>query len=277
MKFGKSYNSADEATSTGGGGGDWMKYFKNDATTFRILQEPGDWVEYWEHFNPGGFPFPCTGDRKTCPGCTSSNEKMQKASKKIAFNVLEGEWVNVYKVPKTVADKLHSRSERIGTITDRDYTIYKIQSKNRDGSTKTDYDVEGNDKIPVAIAELEPKFKDMEKMLADAYEQAWGDDSKAAETKAGNEYDEAQSGLKAKLAAAQQREWTEGKKEDIPDWAVKDDTATETDDTNEYDEADLRAMDKSGILAVCDKEGLQVPNDVQQRDVNGIVDWLLEQ
>jgi len=220
MKFGKTWNQNAETTSEGGSS-DYLRYFKDAETTFRVLQEPQDWVEYWEHFNPNGFPFPCTGDRQNCPGCTSSNEKMQKASKKIAIQVLQGEWVNAFKVPKTVADKLANRANRIGTVTDRDYTIYKVQSKNSDGSTKTDYDVEGNEKIPVDISALEPKFKDVEAILQKMYDQSWGSGDSAMVTKDNAEQGQVQDNLRARLREQQMRT-TEQMKEERPEpeWAA---------------------------------------------------------
>lgn len=270
MKFGKSWDEVQTEPTTSGGG--YIKYFKEDSTTLRLLQEPKDWIGYWEHFNPGGFPFPCTGDRKSCPGCTSDNEKMNKAGRKIAINVLEnGEQVSVYKFPKTLADKLSNRANRIGTVTDRDYLIFKIRSKNSDGSVKVDYDLEGQEKIPVDVSKLE--LHDVEQMLSDAYEQSWGSSDVAKQTTQKNEDAAATEALKAKLAAQ------EAAQDEKPPFSQP---STESDPTvegagNSYTEDDLRAMDKSGILAVCDKEGLVVPSEIQDRKVTQIVDWLLEQ
>lgn len=260
MKFGKSWDEVNaEPTTTGG----FMKYFKDGDTTFRIIQEPKDWVGYWEHFNPGGFPFPCTGDRKTCPGCTSDNEKMKKASRKIAVNVLEGEYVNVYKLPKTLADKLANRAERAkpkATIMDRDYTISRFKS-----GDKVEYDIEGGDKSPVDLTNIE--LKDVEEMLQEAYNDSWGDSAKAQGTRDANEQANSEELLKAKLEHQRSLQGDEPPFEQPP----------VIEGAGEYDEKDLRAMDKSGILAVCDKEGLTVPSEVQLQDVDSIVEWLLVQ
>jgi hypothetical protein len=261
MRFGKSWEEVENEPTTSGGG--YIKYFKKGDTTFRIVQEPKDWIGYWEHYNPGGFPFPCTGDRKTCPGCTSSNEKMKKASRKIAINVLEGEYVNVYKFPKTLADKLSNRANRIGTISDRDYTISRIESKNSDGSTKTDYDIEGGDKIPVDLSKLE--LKDVEAMLAAAYDEAWGD---SAKTQQNAEDDQAQTNLRSKLNQA-----TEGKPEDIPDWAKAEE---KTDQPKVWSEDELRGMRLDEIIKVCLNEGVGEPPETLNT-TDQVVDWLLEQ
>ena len=270
MKFGKTWNQNAETTSEGGSS-DYLRYFKDAETTFRVLQEPQDWVEYWEHFNPNGFPFPCTGDRQNCPGCTSSNEKMQKASKKIAIQVLQGEWVNAFKVPKTVADKLANRANRIGTVTDRDYTIYKVQSKNSDGSTKTDYDVEGNEKIPVDIASLEPKFKDVEAILSKMYDQSWGSGDSAMVTKSDAEESQARESLQARINREQHMEETR----EEPEWAA----GKPAEEPNKvWTEEELRALSFEEILDVTRSEGMNVPQELRdEQDTNKVVDWLLDQ
>jgi hypothetical protein len=197
VRFGKTYGESPAATDEGQPRRDYIRYFKKPATEFRILQDPKDWTEYWEHYNPGGFPFPCTGERSTCPGCTSSNDKMKKASKRVAINVLEGDYVNVYKFPITVADKLADRAGRIGTLTDRNYLITKLQSKNADGSTKTDYDIEGQDKIPMDLSKFE--LKDPEALLAQAYEESWGNGN-GTETVMKADDEQAHSTLKVKAS-----------------------------------------------------------------------------
>jgi len=175
LKFGKSWEDVqNEPVNTG----DFMRYFKQDDTVLRLIEEPSSWVGFWEHFNPNGFSFPCNSeDRANCPGCQSDNQKMKKASRKIAINVIDGDRVAVYKFPKTLADKLANRHSHIGTVTDRDYRIFKLKSRNSDGSTKVDYDVEGMEKVSVDLSKYEPM--DVEKMLVESYEQSWGSNGKA--------------------------------------------------------------------------------------------------
>jgi len=283
MKFGQTWNpDAEEETTTGSS--DYLRYFKGAETTFRLLQEPNEWIDYWEHFNPNGYPFPCTRDRKTCPGCTSNNDKMKKASKKIAVQVLEGEWVNAYKLPKTVADKLANRANRIGTVTDRDYTVFKLQTKNADGSTKTDYDVEGGDKIPVDIAALKPKFKDVETILGSMYDQAWGNPDAAMQNKDEAEQDQARSSLKERIAA-QQRATTEQMQEDRvplakdpePEWASRPaEDAPKAEEPKVWTEEELRALPYDRIVVVAKEEGMDLPDDLEET-TNAVVDWLLDQ
>lgn len=251
MKFGSTWDEVQSEPVTGGGA--YLKYFRNGDTTFRIIQEPNDWVGYWEHFNPEGFSFPCTGDRKSCPGCTSDNQKMSKASRKIIIQVLEGEYVNAYKFPRTLADKLANRAERLGTIRDRDYTISRFKS-----GDKVEYDIEGGDKIPVDFSKL--SYLDVEKMLQDSFNESWGDSEKAQRSRDGAAHAQMDADLKANLKAQEER----------PDFKSAE-------AANVYDEADLRAMSKSALLGVMQAEKVEVPKNSDDMSVDELVDWLLEQ
>lgn len=261
MQFGKKW---DEVVEESASGSDYIKYFKDDPTTFRIAQEPTEWIGYWEHYNPGGFPFPCTGDRQTCPGCTSKNEKMKKASRKIVIQVIENGFVNAYKFPKTLADKLDNRAQRIGTVRDRDYTVIKLKTKNSDGSTKVDYDLEGGDKEPYDFSDVE--FKDVEAMLAAAYNESWGDSEKTKATQSKLEEAEAQEALtekvKAQEAAQEEKPPFEG--ESTPDKV--------------WTEDELLSMDFWKLLDVCKAEGQSVPQPLIETENNKkVVDWLMSQ
>jgi hypothetical protein len=153
-----------------------MRYPKDGTFKFRVLQEPKDWVYFWEHYPPVGFPFPCTNDRKTCPGCISDNEKMKKPSRKVAFNALEGEYVNVWKIPPLLADKLKLRFDRFGTVTDRDYSFTRYKTS----GDKTEYDVEGEAPREIDLSKFE--LKEIEPMLVESYNEVWGDSQKVRAT-----------------------------------------------------------------------------------------------
>jgi len=251
VRFGKSEEEAKAEPSRGGGGQEFMKYPKEGDNVLRILDEPDKWVYYWEHYNPGGYPFPCTNNRESCPGCTSDVEKMARASRKIAFNAFDGQYTNVWKVPKTVADKLKARWERIGTIRDRDYIIRQLREK-VGNKTNYDYDVEGLDKEPFDFEEVEQYTRDPETMLAQAYEEAWGDDAKVRESKAQAKETEDSNKLRAKIQRSQPKE------------------------EKVYSEADLRNMDVWDLAALCKREGIgEIPKDMETSDQ--IVDWMLDQ
>lgn len=171
MRFGMSADEAkDDKRFQKSGGGKYINRLKEGDNTLRIVQEPKDWLHFAEHFNPNGFSFPCNGE-DACPGCTSTIDKMKSTSPQVAFNALSGEYLNVYSIPRRLADKLMLRFDRLGTITDRAYTITKYKNS----SDKVDYEVEGD--LPAPLAEI-PELRDIEKLLQDAWDESWGDSAK---------------------------------------------------------------------------------------------------
>lgn len=173
MKFGSKFSETDTTTRTNtGGGGKWIKGFKEGETRIRFLQEfeddPG-WVIYYEHYNPAGSYFPCTGDRDSCPGCTSTNERMKGASRRVAVNAIVGNYQDVYKIPIKLANRLKIKAERNGnTITDRDYIITRV------GMDKdTEYDVESGNALPIDTSAY--TMLDINAMLQTQFEENWPD------------------------------------------------------------------------------------------------------
>lgn len=259
MRFGKSAQEAAEEASRGGGG-DFIRYLKEGSTTIRILQEPDEWLYYWEHFSPSGFSFPCLSeDRDNCPGCSSDNEKMKKASRKIAFNVLVSfngtEYINAFKIGPMVSEKLENRYKRFDTITDRDYTITKYKTSN----DRWDFDVEGGTPTPVDLHKDE--WKDIEALLAQSYEDAWGDPQKAeANTKA------ADAAAKEPAVASP------------PSGRMKIDPAQSEEPPFEsekaYKEADLRRMDPIDLLTLI-KDEMQIEPPSSLTTSPEVVDWLM--
>jgi len=80
VKFGKKAGTINSGPSTGTG--EWPKGLRAGETRVRFVAEIADWQEYWEHYDESVKFFPCTGDKATCPGCTSANERTAKASKR---------------------------------------------------------------------------------------------------------------------------------------------------------------------------------------------------
>lgn len=241
--------SAEEAENDtrGGDASGFMKYPKAGDNTVRVVDEPDKWVYYWEHYNPSGFPFPCTNDRDTCNGCISDDEKMKKASKKVAMNCWDGNYTNVWKFPnQAVAEKLKARYERYGTITDRDYLIRQYKGSNG----FVDYEVEGLDKAPLTkeqVAEFEQHRQDPEPMLKQAWEDAWGDSPRVQEAK---------SQVAVKKVAS------------------RPGPVIQKAEPQAYNEAELRTMDPWDLVAICNKEGLgDIPPNTDTSDE--IVDWML--
>jgi len=267
MKFGR---SADEAKNEAprGGGGDFIRYLKDGDTTFRILQEPDDWTYWWEHFSPAGFSFPCprSGDDpiEDCPGCSSDNEKMSKVNRKIGFNMLSSwngqEYVNAFKVGPTVADKLKNRFSRFGTVTDRDYTITRYKTS----GDRWDFDVEGGQISEIDLTRYEPMFKDLEAMLAQSYDDAWGDPNQA------------QANLQASNTATQEKEVVAKVKRATiaPQKPVQvvDEPPFEE---KVYQESDLRQLEYEELLVMIkqDMAGAIPPANLTTTDE--VVDWLM--
>jgi hypothetical protein len=259
MRFGKSAEEAAEEPSRGGGG-NFIKYLKDGDNTFRILQEPNEWKYYWEHFSPAGFSFPCPREvddpLDMCPGCSSDNERMKKPSRKIAFNILHSfngqEYVDVMKVGPTVSEKLDNRFKRFGTVTDRDYTVTRYKTS----ADRYDFDVEGNTPTPVDLHKEE--WKDVEALLQQAWDDAWGDPNQAAANKQATESAPAEA-KRPTIAPAPKPQ-----PEDPP-----------FEEEKAYNEADLRSMDHTALVHLINNEMKMVPPSTLQTS-DAVVDWLME-
>lgn len=261
MRFGKSAAEAAEDPRRSGGG-DFIRYLKDGDQTMRILQEPDEWVHFWEHFSPGGVSFPCNNE-EDCPGCTSTNEKTKKPSKKVAFNILHAfngqEYVDAMKIGPMVADKLDNRFKRLGTVTDRDYTITRYKTK----QDRYDFDVEGATPTPVDLHKSE--WKDIESMLVTAWEDVWGDTPQAQANRQAVESAPAE----APEAPAPRRPMI------APTPAPVAQAEPPFDDAESFKEADLRAMSHGALLALI-KSSMNLEPPATLITTNAVVDWLME-
>lgn len=149
----------------------WIKWFGKGDTTIHFLNEIDDWYVYWEHFSQtASRGYPCTRDRKTCPGCTSSNEKEAKAAKRYLVNALKEGYIDLYKIPASIKDELNRFAERDGgSIMRRDYTIVRFE---KDGGTKYSVDREDRNVIPEEL--YAGKLHDFEEALEAAFNEVWG-------------------------------------------------------------------------------------------------------
>ena len=265
MRFGKSAEEAAQEPSRGSGGG-FIKYLKDGDNTMRILQEPDEWKYYWEHFSPAGFSFPCPREVsdpiEDCPGCSSENERMKKPSRKIAFNVLHSfngtEYVDAMKVGPTVSEKLENRYKRFGTVTDRDYTITRYKTS----ADRYDFDVEGNTPTPVDLRKEE--WKDIEALLQQAWDDAWGDPNQAAANKQASETPETPAVTS-----------TTGRVTIAATPKVQPEEPPFKEAETEYKEADLRAMDRDDLRTLIERDMKMVPPSTLTT-TDAIVDWLME-
>lgn len=165
MQFGTKKSEVDEYE------GAYLRNFREGDNEVRFIEECDDWIKFSEHYTSDGRSFPCTNDRSTCPGCTSDDEKMSRASRKYATNVrlVGNDMVLPFRIPMSLAKKLFNRSERNGTITNRDYIIM------REGKGfETEYDLEQGDKHAVDLVALREQKHDIEEILRNSYEELWG-------------------------------------------------------------------------------------------------------
>jgi hypothetical protein len=125
MQFGMNATEAEAAHAARSGGG-YIRYLKDGENPMWILNEPNEWVYFYEHYNPGGHSFPCTQDDQ-CKGCNSGIKKMERPGMRVAFNVKQGDYVNAVKVPYAVSEKLKNRYQRRDTLKDREYIVTKYK------------------------------------------------------------------------------------------------------------------------------------------------------
>jgi uncharacterized protein YeaO (DUF488 family) len=156
------------------GQGDWMKSLQDGKDLrVRYLQDPEQWKKFREHYSQETKFFPCT-QKKDCPGCSSDSEQLQKSSRRYAAKVLDVKEAKVIalKMPVDLANRVIGKADRNGgTLLTRDYTLIRT-GKGLD----TTYDVEAEDKSEVDLRryQVDAEAIDIEKMLVDQYEEAFG-------------------------------------------------------------------------------------------------------
>lgn len=232
MQFGKRKADAPER-----GSGNYLRGFKKGETKVRFLDDPDDWIVFWEHFTVDRKSFPCTEDRQTCPGCTSEIESVRKASKKYGTYVaLTGQQktstgqyqVLPFRLPVTLADRMAVRAERNdGTVLNRDYVVIRTG----DGF-ETEYDVDQEEKYDLdttALKALSPAT--IQECLLESFVEVNGNVEVAS-----------QAEVPPTKPAAQQ------------DQGSSEDEITLT-------ESQIRGMDKPQLRELCEKSGLAYSGD----------------
>lgn len=109
-----------------GGGDKFVKTIPGEGSlTVRFLDEPEDFVGYYEHWI-GGKPQPCVTDE--CEGCESDDEKERRRNFRYLANcyVVDDQKVRAVKLPKTLVQQLMDYYDKAkGTLRDRDYDLTK--------------------------------------------------------------------------------------------------------------------------------------------------------
>lgn len=238
MKFGQ--RKAD-APAISDGTGNYLRNFKDGDTVIRFIDEPDEWIVFREHYTTDRRSFPCTEDRDTCPGCTSDIESVQRASRKYGTNVwlVKSDLVLPFRIPMSLAKRVFSRAERNdGTITNRDYVIMK-SGKGMD----TEYDLEAEDKYTVDLDALRAKALNVQEILAESYDEIWGDGKDSSLAKKAKEEEPLPSKPEVKSASA-------------------DDSGDV-----EIDEDALYEMGLTDLVTLASKVGVSVPTDAKKSDV----------
>jgi hypothetical protein len=311
VKFGKKAGTITSQSSSGNV--DWPKALKKGETRVRFVFEIADWQEYWEHYDETVKFFPCTGDKATCPGCTSNIERTAKASKRYLAPVLDPKTGRVWglKMGQDLANRMSLRNDRNGgTVTNRDYTLIRSGE-----GLDTEYDVEQEEKVAIDLSAYEDAL-DLDEMLAMQFAGAWPDfdpdnppvngrtsattrrrrdddepaaaapRKRAARKTKTEEPDEAQASqgpgmmeqLKASADAAKEQRAAEGSADDPPsDASSADDTAEagEADgEVVELTEDDLRNMSRTELIQLAKQAEVPVTLTMNR---DQIIDLFLEQ
>lgn len=229
-----------------GTGGSFIKFIpKNSSLTVRFLQEPEEWVNYYEHFDANAQKsFPC--NELQCPGC---EDELRRTSRYLV-NVLDVDQDRVIplQIPKDLATRLVTRYEKYGTMLDRDYELSRAGA-----GLDTFYDQTPEPPMPRKLNKYNPL--DLFSVLQDAYDFAMGKNGKkppAAAAAADDDDEETSSSPKGrrkpsksvavkprpKPKFAQDIEEDDDDDEEEDEQAAAADVATAEDEEDEEDQQD---------------------------------------
>lgn len=268
MKFG---TKRKDDTGSSSSGHRFIKTLKAGVTTILFLEEMDEWTAYFEHYDPAlgerGLSFPCTGNRSTCPGCTSDQERVRRASKRYLTNALVGQYVDLYKIPVSLIDRLAARADRDGgSIRVREYELTKTGT-----GLEVDYDVERGEKTSLDVNDYADKLYDHQRALNDAFAEAFGtvpedeSEAEAPQTKPARKApvrrapveDKEPEPVKPKAATA-----AEIYPDDPPSEPQQETAAAEGESADEVElsEDELRRMTPSQLKALFAQCGLDAPD-----------------
>lgn len=167
MAFGSKVGSiTDLKKSLEKGKGTFIQYIpKNGGITGRFLEEPEEWVSFQEVFDQvkrKSYPVPDEG----MPGYPNPDDRV--STRYLAnFVRAEDDRVIPIQLPKDLANQLVVRYEKYGTVTDRDYELFRSGE-----GLDTVYGCTPESPTPMKLDKYKPL--DLEKVLEDAYESVWG-------------------------------------------------------------------------------------------------------
>lgn len=259
MRFGQKF---DRERSTSSDNVDFIRAFKDGETTVRFLQELEDWTEYYECYNEGTkryYPSPGKG----------SKYAGERASRRFLVSCLVDGRVGLYKVPTTLMDRLIRRSDKNGTITDRDYVII------REGKgLNTSYDIETGERAKIDLSAFSDQMKSHSAALKDAFIEAWGQEA----------YDEVEDGEDKESRSsrserpAKRTRSEEDEDDDPPSKPQPEKESPAEDDEEVLSEEDIRSMSKRELIALAGRAGIdEIDTDLSAAELaDFIIDTLSE-
>lgn len=255
MKFG--IKKKDAPANEGGGSGRYIKYFKKGEKTLRFLEDTDEWTKFFDHFSQSKMrSYPCTGDRETCPGCTSENEKERSASCRFLVNALDPEtgYVDLWKVPVSIIDDLERYEAKDGTITARLYNVIQFKSEG-----KVKYSVEKEERVATPVSDYADKMMDHEQALQEAYDEAWGQDPADHESPVQQPSKRPKKAKKDVSEAKDMKEAMEAKGDDDEPPFSKRAEESDPEDETVIDESELYQMDVDDLKNLFRQAGIPVP------------------
>lgn len=170
-KFGRKLGTAKavkDSLKTGSGSSPLRFVPKEGSSiTVRFIEEPEEWVNYIEVYDPTikrGYPYP---DDPRMPGY---DDELRKTSRYVANAVdVESDKVIALQMPKTLVNQLVGRYEKNGTVTDRDYELFRQGT-----GLETEYHAQSEAPSKKKLSKYEAL--DLLQLLEDAYNAVWGTD-----------------------------------------------------------------------------------------------------
>lgn len=145
---------------------------KDGSITVRFLEEPENWVNYFEHYDQAmKKSYPCI-EEGSCPGCATDE---RRSSRYLANAVdVSNDKVVAIQLPKDLVSRLVNRYEKYDTMMDRDYELSRTGS-----GLDTEYDCEAEPPMTRKLAKY--KLVDLTDLLDQVYQQVFGEGDSAPE------------------------------------------------------------------------------------------------